>query len=89
MSTLDPSMPWRESVRPALVAAAAFLGGALRGVADAAASVPVGPFAAVAMVGTDPAFLSALPVPGNPSQFHLVAEQMRRDLGTVRPSYCP
>ena len=49
MPALNPSSPRREAVRAALVAAAAFLGGALWIVADAAARVPVGPLAAFAM----------------------------------------
>jgi len=49
MPALNPSTPRREAVRAALVAAAAFLGGALWVLADAAARVPVGPLAAFAM----------------------------------------
>jgi hypothetical protein len=49
MPALNPSTPRREAVRAVLVAAAAFAGGCLWVLADAAARVPVGPLAAFAM----------------------------------------
>jgi len=49
MPALNPSTPRREAARAALVAAAAFAGGCLWVLADAAARVPVGPLAAFAM----------------------------------------